>query len=435
MRDELVFPRKVLLGWILAAVLAFASSLYFMGNPGDPGAEAPAASVFSRSALGYAGIADVLEKLGDRVVRVDDQAARPLGHSLSIITEPRFGFGAPDALQALHEAEAVLLVLPKWHGKPDPRHRGWIIDAEPVPDFDARWALALGVEGAKVIRRASVDRWTDNALGIDPDIAEPVQLVEAEHLTPIVATADGILVGELRAGERRLWILSDPDVMENHGIARNGNAAFAVALVDALRGGSGAIVFEDTTHGLLGRSAKARLPLPSNLLKLPFDARFLPATLQGLLAMALLLWAAVMRFGAPVPVSPPLDAGKRGLIQNAARLIAFAGYQRVIARRYVEATLREVAHRIHAPRGLGDSSLVEWLGRVGEARGVDRDCALLYRQARTLDQGRGGELSTVMPMLRDVYRWKQEMIDGPSGNPRDRRARAQRGAEGGRRTG
>jgi hypothetical protein len=439
MSEEPVFPRKVLLGWIIAAVLAFACSLYFMGNPGDPGAEAPAASVFSRSALGYAGIADILEKLGEKVVRSQGETpARPAGHTVSIIAEPHFGLDAPDALRALHEADAVLLVLPKWHGKPDPAHRGWIADAAVVSEFEAAWALALGIEGGKLVRGGVVDRWSDNALGVDPDIAEPVQLVQADGLKPIVASADGVLVGEVRAAERRVWILSDPDVMANHGIGQNDNAAFAVALIQALRGGDGTIVFEDTTHGLLGRAAKAALPaLPSNPLKLPFDARFLPATLQGGLTIVLLLWAAVMRFGAPVPAPPPLDAGKRGLIQNAARLIAFAGYQRVIAKRYVEATIREVGRQIHAPRGLADSGLVDWLGRVGEARGVDRDCALVYRQTRTLDQGRGrgGDLSSVMPLLRDIYRWKQEMIDGPSRNPRDHRGRAPRGAQSGDRPG
>jgi hypothetical protein len=438
MTEEPVFPRKVLIGWILAAALAFASSLYFMGNPDESGSEVPAASVFSRSALGYAGIADILEKLGERVVRVDERApTRPLGHSVSIITEPRFGFDAPDALKALHEADAVLLVLPKWRGKPDPGHRGWITDAAPVSDFEAAWALALAVEDAKLVRDATVDHWSENTLGVDPDIAEAVQLMHSERLTPIVASAEGILLGELRTGKRRLWILSDPDVMANHGIARSGNAVFAVAVVNALRGSGsgGAIVFEDTTNGLLGRAGKSRLSLPSSPLKLPFDPRFLPATLQGGMAVLLLLWAAVMRFGAPIPAPPPLDAGKRGLVQNAARLIAFAGYQRVIARRYVEATIREVARQIHAPRGLADSGLVDWLGRVGEARGVDRDCALLYRQAQSLDQARGRELATVMPMLRDIYRWKQEMIDGPSGNPRDRRGSAQRGPQGGDRAG
>jgi hypothetical protein len=412
MSEQPVFSRKVLFAWITGVALAFACSLYFMGASEDSSDDAPAASVFSRSALGYAGIADILEKLGDTVVRSEgDAPARPAGRSVSIIAEPQFGIARSGALHALAAAETVLLILPKWRGQPNSAHRGWIKDADLVPEFDAIVTLSLGVDNAKLVRQTAVELWTKNALGVSPEIAEPVQLIQSGNLTPVVAGADGILVGELRTAKRRLWILSDPDVLSNHGIGVKDNAAFGVALLDRLRGPDGAVVFEDV-EGLPGHAAKAAL-IPSSLLKLPFDAHFLPATLQAGVALALLLWAAVLRFGAPLPAPPPLDAGKRGLIQNAARLVAFAGYQRVMARRYVEATIREVGRRIHAPRGLADAGLVDWLGRIGKARGVEHDGVAIYAQAQRLDQGRRGDPAPLMAMLRDIHRWKREMIDGP----------------------
>ena len=70
----------------------------------------------------------------------------------------------------------------------------------------------------------------------------------------MVATVTGMLVGELRTGQRRLWTLADPNVMQNHGFP--GNAAFATTLINRLRGGDGNIVFDETVHGS-GRSNRA----------------------------------------------------------------------------------------------------------------------------------------------------------------------------------
>ena len=67
------------------------------------------------------------------------------------------------------------------------------------------------------------------------------------------------------------------------------------------------------------------------------------ATAQGLIAIALLLWATMARFGAPQQAPPPLQAGRGGLLQNMARLIEFTGHQGPIITRYIQETVRDVA--------------------------------------------------------------------------------------------
>src|SRR5262249_48367602 len=152
----------------------------------------------------------------------------------------------------------------------------------------------------------------------------------------------GMLVGELTERNRKIWVLSDPDVISNHGLARDGNAALAVALITRLRGANGNVVFDETIHRY---STLASSPF---LLRFPFP--FLVATMQGLIAIALLLWATMARFGAPQSVPPPLSAGRAGLLQNMAKLIEFTGHQQVMIRRYVLETVRDVARQLHAPR-------------------------------------------------------------------------------------
>ena len=66
---ELVFSRKLLIGWISGAVAIFAVSLYFMGGGEVAGPDSVGPSTFSRSAIGQAGIAEVLQQLGVTVVK------------------------------------------------------------------------------------------------------------------------------------------------------------------------------------------------------------------------------------------------------------------------------------------------------------------------------------------------------------------------------
>src|SRR4030095_12375331 len=159
-----------------------------------------------------------------------------------------------------------------------------------------------------------------------------------------------MLVGELVERNRRVLVLADPDVISNHGLARDGNAALAVGLIKRLRGPNGTVVFDETIHGYTGSAEN-----PSSLL---FRFPFVIATVQGLIAVALLLWATLARFGAPQSVPPPLTAGRAGLLQNMAKLIEFTGHRQVMVRRYVEETLRHVARQLHAPRPLTGGGLV-----------------------------------------------------------------------------
>jgi hypothetical protein len=206
-------------------------------------------------------------------------------------------------------------------------------------------------------------------------------------------------------------VLADPDVISNHGLAREGNAALAVALVKRLRGGDGIVVFDETVHGQMGRA-----PSPFLLL---FRFPFIVATIQGLLAVALLLWATLGRFGAPQSAPPPLSAGREGLLQNMAKLIEFAGHQQVMIRRYVQETVRDVARQLHAPRGLSGDATIGWLQRVGKARGVEADCGALLRRADELRETRLRDQSSLVRLARDIHRWKGDILDRRSRHSHD----------------
>jgi hypothetical protein len=406
-----IFSRKLMLGWIAGAIVIFAASLYLMGSKEYEGPEAAGASTYSRSAIGHAGIFDVLQRLDIPVIKSLSNSMEKVGAGgVLVLAEPRASFRQDDLISKL-KAERVLLVLPKWVGLPSDRHPGWVREVRARGTSDPSSVVDLVASRMEVVREDGPVLWTTNELDLRPDVVKPTQLMRGTGLRPVIAGDKGMLVGELVERNRRVLVLSDPDVIANHGLARQGNAALAVALVKRLRGANGTVVFDETIHGY---TAPAENPFA-----LLFRFPFVIATVQGLIAVGLLLWATLGRFGAPQSAPPPLSAGRAGLLQNMAKLIEFTGHQQVMIRRYVEETLRHVARQLHAPRALAGDALVAWLKRVGGARGVSVDCASLLQQARELGAAGRRDQASLVRLARETHRWQGEMLDGRTRHPRD----------------
>ena len=424
MTETPLFSPRLLGIWIALGTITFGLSLWFMVHQESDATIGP--STYSSSAIGHAGIAATLEALKIPVIRSKSESLHRVSNKgVLVLAEPEIEIPSDGKVEALLRAKTILLVLPKWAGLADRDHPGWIARAEPVPPAPAEWVLNHVVGHGDVLPPEPAPTWTRNDLGPTPQFAGNVQLVKSDELKPIVASADGILLGEFTEAGRKIWVLSDPDVIANHGLAR-GNAEFAVALFKRLRAG-GPVVFDETIHGFE--------PVPRNPFDLLVHKRFMAATLEALAALLLLLWATLGRFGVPETAPPPLDAGKRSLIRNVAELMEYAGYQPVLVRRYVESTIRNAALQLHAPRGLDAAGNLDWLQRLAIARSSTIDAAALSRQAAIMAASRRKDLAALFAVARAIRTWKQELMDGPSVGAQDRGGNSRRGAEGGGRPG
>jgi hypothetical protein len=420
MTAEGVFSGRLLAIWISASVALLAASLYFMLMPEGtgPGADSVGPTAFSRSALGHAGIAEILQRLGVRVVKSRYDSLGKVGEEdLLVIAEPPVGNESLASLEKFLRADRLLLILPKRDGVPSREHPGWISDAQLLPAPEIQLLLtALDIDATVSYTRKAVV-WK-NEFGADPEISAPVQLLESDNMQPLVSTDRGALVAHFDRGRGGIWILSDPDVMENHGLSQSANAAFAVALIDRLRGFNGRVVFDETIHGYVSR--------PPSPLRLLFTFPYVLATAQGVLAIGLLLWATVGRFGKAEPVAPALESGKLGLIRNIAELLGFARHHEIVVQRYVQEALRDAARLLHAPP-LPEGQLVPWLARVGKLRGAEPDCAQIVRRMEQTGPKGTREASTLMAVARDIYRWRRGIIDGHPGDTLARGKHPRRG--------
>jgi len=273
-----VFSPRVLAACFAAAIaLAAAAFLVARSKAPDP----IGATTFSRSAIGYAGIADVLRRLGIRVLRSQSDTVAKVGPgALLVIAEPNFD--KQRTARQLLAAETILLILPKWIGRPSDARPGWIDLARRLPDTAVQPVLGLVDRNARVMQKDKVAAFTANILGAVPRLPSPTQLMRSDHLRPIVAAEEDVLVGELRTEGRRVWVLTDPDVMSNQAMAVPANAVFAVALIEALRAPDASVVFDETVHGSLD-------PVTNSPLALLFQAPFGFATAQAVITLLLVL--------------------------------------------------------------------------------------------------------------------------------------------------
>lgn len=418
MTGKPVFSPRLLAIWIAAAAFAFALSLILLLH--GESTETTGPSTFSVSAIGHAGIAEVLRRHGLTVIKSrGDPLQRLGGEGLLVLAEPDFRLPADRWQRELLQAPNVLLILPKWQGEPDRRKRGWIDAAAPLPHFVPQSILTAGIGQGEVVRSDTPATFSRNEIGPSPHLTTPVQLVKSDRLRPMVASAKGMLLGQLRDPDRRVWVLSDPDTVNNHGLG-DGNGPFATAMFDALRAGQ-IIVFDETIHGFTTP--------PVNVLSLLTRKDFAVVWAQALIALGLLLWAGSARFGAPETAPPALKAGKRELARNTAGLFVYAGAQHVLVRRYVEETVLDVARTLHMPREIPDT--IGWLRHVGAERGVSLDCADLRTRAALLAATGRRNTAEMFRLSRDAWQWKQEMLHGHADGAGRRGADPRRGPQGG----
>lgn len=387
----------VVLG-VISFVVALALEVFGENEP-----QTISANAFSYSAIGHRGLFTLLEA-GDRPVRINryEQRFTDLGDDLLLVLEPNPSLFLALLRWRLTEARhPVLVVLPKWRGirsKTEPR---WAGEVAPIDPEIVMAVLQAVLPGAELVRNASPGAWSVNAFANPPSLARP-QLFRSTDAVPLIANAEGILLAEVLGGEHPVWLLSDPDILANHGLGDGANAALIMAVIDRLLPAGSAVVFDETAHGYL---------LQPNLWRQMFRPPFLASTLLAIASVLVLLWGFGGRFGAPLNPPPAMRPGKAGLIANTATLLTRGRHDRALLDRYIELVINGVARQLHIPGHAGESETLAWLDRIAKARDITPPPSALVARARRIAGG-ATERSRMIRIARDLNRWKQDMLHG-----------------------
>jgi hypothetical protein len=397
----------VLAGVAAASLLATLS----LGVFGDLLAEPPSfgADSFSRSALGHKAFVELVKAQGRTVLvsrhRTPDRAREG---ALTALLEPAVG-GEDDGrsravLRDVREAATrLLVVLPKRIGFFDRLRPRWVGAVRYAPIEDANRVLeALSLEATAIRPPASVGAWSGPLAA--PDLDDP-QLVRSKELRPLLSCSEGMLVGELRDHGRHLIVLSDPDVLETHGLGRGRNAELAMAILGRFDGPP-VLVVDETLHG-----HEIEPSITRELLRFPLVL----ATLQALFTLGLLAWAALVRFGRPLAPGALLRPGKAFLVEHTAELLRAGGYAGEAARSYLRAAREEVLARVPPPGGA--ETPAAWVARLEAARGKAGTLRRLERRVAQIEDGKRGAAVEAVRAAQQISRWREELTDGAAGDP------------------
>lgn len=198
--------------------------------------------------------------------------------------------------------------------------------------------------------------------------------------------AEGALV--LRCGETddgpAMTVVSDPDLLNNHGLRLADNAAFARELVEVLRAGDPRPVLL-ATEPVYIRSADDQ-PEPhrrtgedlARLFAWPLSALWA----MGGVVVGLALWRGLRRFG-PARGAPadPAALSRRTAMEAKARLLRLSGADARMAAEHVRAHLADLAVRALGPGAGNDPGIARWFALIAR-----RDAALAADIRATADR-------------------------------------------------
>lgn len=384
---------------VLVGVFAF-SALIVLGTyetdlrGGDDGG----AHALSHSAVGYAGMAQFLKDAGQTVVISRNKLAK--GHSEGVlIATPPLSAKLAD-VKALNFHGPVLLVLPKWNSGPDFFRRGWVGERSLI---DLRLLDKASLMGAYApARRPNISAATLHGAGdrFGSDVVFPtgqidaLQILQSKDLTPVLQDETGatILGRDPTTG---IYVLSDPDLLDNHGVKSLDNALAGARIVETLKQGDGPVLFDVSLNGF----ARER-----NVMRLLFDPPFLAVTLCLFLAACLAGFQAACRFGATRRAGRVFALGKEALADNTAALIRLTGREHRMGPRYAELTRNLAAKATGVPRELTGEALTQFLDRMGAQRGAEDRLSDL-----TATIGGAANREQVLAAARRLFRWRLEM--------------------------
>ena len=427
-RDTDAFNPVVVLAAVLVGVVAFAAAVVLTGwsdqlQPTSDGR----AHALSPGGTGFSGLVRLLEDVGvdAGVTRHEDlrrdTTLKPGGSALRVVTLSR-----PARASGLEEVldSDTLLVLPKWRAAriEDGAPRGWV-QTPPAPNrtFDVE-SIGDGLDrngGSLALARLSGARelvGTDGSgIGLGTTRIVKAQVLDGEWM-------DASLIGEEEPGDRPVigpdlliegkpaffsvhdesgrllyHVLTEPDLLNNQGLATRSRALIATEIIDHARSAAGssdaAVRFDLSVHGFgAGGGLIQALTRPP----------LLGATLCAVAAALLLGWLAWMRWGDPVRVEDGLDTGKATLIGNGARLVAQAGRSLSLAAPYAalhrRRTLKSLRVEGATPERVEQAlrGLEERLARVGDGASFREAEAALH------NAGTESELVEAARMLHDT---------------------------------
>ncbi|HEV2079162.1 MAG TPA: hypothetical protein VGR19_04600 [Allosphingosinicella sp.] len=391
------FDPRVVFGLVAAGSLAFLGFLVLTAYAGDfRSGRDGRAHALSVSAVGFKGLVDLIGYSGGETYLV--RAAEDVEHEdlLVVTLDERTEGKALDELLELRGGRVTLVVLPKWLTQPHPLRKAWVTKADLAPP-ELLGDLASDLLGVEVGQDDGGGRSVQGR-GFLEGMAMPApsvtRTISGEGLeTLLEAPGGGAVLG--RMPERSsLYILADPDLLNNHGLKSIAVAQGALRLVDELNSPEAeSVMFDLTLSGFQEQQS---------VLKLAFEPPFVALTAALLVAAILAGLHGAVRFGPAPEEERAIALGKAALVDNSAGLLRLARREHRVGGAYADLIRDEAARQSGAPAGAEGKALEAYLDRIGRADGPRfSELAAAARSAP--------DRNALMKAAAALFSWKKEI--------------------------
>ena len=390
------FAAGAIVGLVLAGVVAAAAMAVLSAYAPDlRSGQDGRAHALSRSAIGYAGAPILMKGLGASVLVSRTRPTRPSA-SVVVLTPDR-GL-SPEELQSYPKGVLTLIVLPKWAAMPDPLRKAFVRKVGVAPgeaafqDMLKSYAPQTRLAALKGQARPTLQGAPGSAFAgmtLRTGQIDSLRTLSGEGWAPLLVDERGQAVLVQSRKIPSIWVLADPDLLNNQGLASLDTARAGATILEVARGGERPILFDVTLNGLERGRGLGRLMLEPPLLA---------ATLIAVAAGVLMGLHALARFGQPRAKGRAFALGARALVDNSADLVRMARKEHELAPAYADLTRNLVARAAG-----GHAGQEHWLDDLARRRGVaaPADLAAEAETIKTRDD--------LLAVARKLYDWRGEM--------------------------
>jgi hypothetical protein len=389
------FSARVVACLVGAGIVAFAAFMILMayapdfrsGKDGRPHA-------LSVSAVGFHGIVELIGLTGGHAELIRDESLLDTEDLVVATLEPYVDPEIIDAFADRRQGKVTLLVLPKWAVMAEPGKKGWVRSLGTFGGAATGLIAPLGkVRVHEAAAGARMAAGLDMLTGLRVPLPAKVQTIAGADVVPLIAGPGGrAILG--RVGDGHLYVLADPDLLNNMGLKDPARARAALGILESLNStGAKSVAFDLTLNGLVRR--------PS-VLKLAFEPPFVALTLAIFVAALLAGLHGAFRFGPATREGRAIAFGKAALVENSAGLFRIARREHRTGEAYADLIREEAAHASAAADLRGDA-LDAYLDRFSAA---DRPrFTELARQAAA-----AGDRNHLVSAARALFLWKKDLI-------------------------
>ena len=382
--------------WLVGAgVLAFAAFMLLLAYMPEFQQASGRPNAISGSAIGFRGVHRLIDETSSGSWLVREEADLDTADLVVFTLEQMMD---PEAIRGLtnrRSGKATMLVLPKWETMPDPKKKGFVRAIGRVSPFSGNAQLKpLGKAEVRLAKGPSRKvKGLGELGGLEFTLPASPQTVAGDDITPLIpGPGGGAILGLL--GNSSLYVLADPDLINNMGMKDREAARAAVDMLTILSPSEeGSVAFDLTANGLGDRPSALRLA---------FEPPFLALTLAIFVAALLAGLHGAFRFGPAAREKRAIAFGKAALVENSAGLFRIAKREHRTGPAYAELIREEAAHAA-AAHNLHGEDLDAALDRFSSP---DRPSftELASRLASASDRNH------LVSAARALFQWKKDLI-------------------------